>query len=256
MSEGQPVLGRFVWHDLMTSDVDKAVAFYTELFGWGIKEADMGGWKYRMIQAGGTEHGGFAPLEADRGLPSHWVSYCTVDDVDAAVARSEKLGGRTFVPGSDIPGTGRFAVIADPQGAVISPFKPNAWGGDSPMPTGPFCWDELMATDPAAAAKFYGEVFGWKTEAQDMGGGMTYHLWKRANGYDAGGMMKKPEGVGPAVWLPYVAVDDADASAARVPQLGGQVCVPPTDIPNVGRFAVFNDPTGATTAILKPIMPA
>src|SRR6185295_2999972 len=101
MSEGQPVLGKFVWHDLMTSDVDQAISFYTDLFGWTINEADMGpGGKYRMIHAAGTDHGGFMPLEAGHGAPSHWVSYCTVADVDAALAAAERLGGKTHVPGT------------------------------------------------------------------------------------------------------------------------------------------------------------
>src|SRR5262249_32028264 len=101
----------------------------------------------------------------------------------------------------------------------------------------------------------YGEVFGWKTEAMDMGGGMTYHLWKRGNGQNAGGMLQKPDGAPPAAWLPYIGVDNADECVARLTQLGGQVCTPPTDIPNVGRFAVFTDPTGATTAVLQPMPP-
>jgi uncharacterized protein len=255
MSEPESSLGRPVWHDLMTTDVDKAIAFYKDLFGWTIKEVDMGGGPYRMIHAAGADHGGISPLQEGDGPVSHWLAHVTVDDADAAAARSTAHGGTTIVPPSDIPNVGRFTVIADPTGGVISAFKPNpGQGGEEPTERpapGTFCWDELLALDPEAAGQFYSAVFGWQVAPQDMGA-MTYYLWKRTNGKDAGGMLKKPDGAPPSAWIPYVAVENANERTERVRQLGGQVYVPPTDIPNVGRFSVFADPTGATIALLGP----
>jgi hypothetical protein len=257
MSEGQqPVLGKFVWHDLMTSDVDKAIAYYTELFGWTIKDIDMGPMVYKMIHAAGQDQGGIVPLDPHHGAPPHWMSYATVPDVDQAVAKAQELGGRVAVPGTDIPNVGRFAVIGDPTGSMISPFKPNVWGGEGaagPPAPGTFAWHELLALDPAAAGHFYSEIFGWKVVDMDMGPMGTYHLLRRDNGKDAGGMMKKPDGSsGPSAWLPYVQVEDTNQTAKRVTELGGQVFVPPTDIPNVGRFAVTADPLGAMIAVIGP----
>src|SRR5437588_116386 len=152
MSEGQPVLGKFVWRDLMSTDLDKSIAFHLDLFGWTIEEFSMGpGGTYKMIHAAGGNHGGFVQISAEQaaqGTPSYWMCHCTVEDVDAAVAQSERLGGKTLVPATDIPTVGRYGVIADPQGAVLSAFKPNTPGGEEaagPPAPGTFCWHELLA---------------------------------------------------------------------------------------------------------------
>jgi uncharacterized protein len=256
MAEEQKALGKFVWHDLMTTDVEKAVAYYTDLFGWTINEVEVEGFgKYKMIHAAGEDHGGIGPLDSAAGQPSHWICYVTVDDVDAACAKAVELGGQAPVPGTDIPKIGRFAVIGDPQGAMISPYKPDEWRGEGyegPGRPGTFVWHELLAADPDAEGRFFSQIFGWKVEPMPMGEMGTYYLFKRDNGKDAGGMLQKPPGSGgPSSWLPYVGVEDVDATAARVEPLGGKVWVPPTDIPNIGRFAVTSDPTGAFIAMYK-----
>ncbi|HTQ79375.1 MAG TPA: VOC family protein [Thermoanaerobaculia bacterium] len=255
MSAEQPVLGKFVWHDLMTSDVDKAIAYYTELFGWTIKDIPMGPTTYKMIHGGGQDQGGIAPLDPNQGAPSHWLCHATVASADAAAATAEQLGGKVLVPPSDIPNIGRFSILQGPLGAVISAYTPNAWAGEGaegPPAVGSFCWHELLALDPQVGGHFFSTIFGWTITDVDMGPMGTYHLFKRDNGKDAGGMLKKPDGNPPSAWLPYVQVADANATAERVRELGGQVFVPPTDIPNVGRFAVTADPTGAVIAILGP----
>jgi len=116
---------------------------------------------------------------------------------------------------------------------------------------GEFCWNELMTRDPEAAAKFYSELVGW--EAADSGmPGMKYTLWK-TDGKDKGGMMLMPPDVPaqvPAHWMAYITVDDVDVSAKKTAELGGIVIVPPQDIPEVGRFTVIQDPTGATVGLI------
>lgn len=118
-----------------------------------------------------------------------------------------------------------------------------------------------MSTDPAAAGAFYEKVFGWKPRPVEMGGGMVYTLLDRpgvknvkGDQQSAGGMMRSPEGVPYSFWLAYVAVDNADQISERATKLGGKVTVPPQDIPNVGRFACWMDPQGASIAILQPKM--
>lgn len=260
MAEEQKVLGKFVWHDLMTTDLEKAVAYYTDLFGWTINEVEMEGFgKYKMIHAAGEDHGGIVPLDAAAGHPSHWICYVTVDDVDAAAAKAVELGGQNPVPAMDIPNVGRFAVIIDPQGAMISPYKPTEWRGEGyegPGRPGTFVWHELLAVDPEAEGRFFSEIFGWTVVPMPMGEMGTYHLFKRdigGTGKDAGGMLQKPPGSSGPSWLPYVGVEDVDATAARVEPLGGKIWVPPTDIPNIGRFAVTSDPTGAFIAMYKSV---
>jgi predicted enzyme related to lactoylglutathione lyase len=115
---------------------------------------------------------------------------------------------------------------------------------------GTFCWNELMTTDDEAAKNFYGALFGWQYKAGDVPG-MAYNEIHQG-GMPFGGLMKMGAEFGdtPSHWMAYVAVDDVDATAAKVTELGGSVCVPPTDIPNVGRFAVINDPTGAALSVI------
>lgn len=249
-----PTNGRFVWYDLNTTDLEAAKTFYTELFGWNVMAHNMGeAGDYDMINLGGQGIGGMMPVRQE-GIPSHWISYITVDDVDAAVERAGKMGGQVLMPAMDIPEVGRFAVVADGQGACFSPFKfagefpPEAEG---PPPAGQFCWNELLTTDVDAAKAFYGEVIGWTSQDHDMGELGAYTVLNRGEKMEGGIMKMPPEAKAPPHWLPYVNVGDVDATAARVTDLGGCVHCPPTDIPGVGRFAVAADPSGAAFAIFK-----
>jgi predicted enzyme related to lactoylglutathione lyase len=120
---------------------------------------------------------------------------------------------------------------------------------------GAFCWNELATTDLESAQNFYKTLLGWEIkESKATGeceGSMVYNEIV-VGGQHVGGIYKMgPEfGQAPSHWVAYVAVDDVDARARQVWELGGKVCVPPTDIPNVGRFCVINDPTGATIALI------
>ncbi len=114
--------GAFSWCDLMTTDVKAAKAFYSKLFGWDMEEMAMAGMPYTVVKAGGKGIGGIAPMPKDaaKGTPPTWGIYVTVDDVDATAETAKQLGARLLVPPQDIPKVGRFCVIQDPQGAVIS----------------------------------------------------------------------------------------------------------------------------------------
>ena len=120
------------------------------------------------------------------------------------------------------------------------------------IPThGAFCWNELSTTNVEAAKSFYTELLGWTLKESNVAG-MTYNEIVVGGGQHVGGIfqMGAEFGSAPSHWMPYVAVEDVDASAKRVEELGGKVCVPPTDIPNTGRFCVINDPTGATLSLI------
>ena len=117
--------------------------------------------------------------------------------------------------------------------------------------TGTFCWNELATSDREAAKRFYTELFGW-TPNEAQFGPTTYTTFKSGGREIAGMLQMSPEwGATPPHWMAYVAVDDVDETVRRVWELGGKVCVPPTDIPSVGRFSVINDPTGATLSVIK-----
>jgi predicted enzyme related to lactoylglutathione lyase len=245
-----PKTGRFVWHDHVSKDPKTALKFYTQLFGWkGLSHAP----EYTMIEANGQTLGGFIDL-AEPSVPAHWVAYATVSDVDATADKAKSLGGKILIAPRDIPNVGRFASIADPRGAVLSPIA-LAKAPEEPegMPAvGTFCWNELMTDDVAGAEMFYAALYGWTTKNTDMGPAGTYTIFERGD-KQAGGMMKKPEMAKdvPSHWLHYVAVANVDTAVAKAEGLGAKVLVKPQDIPNVGRFAVLQDPVGAVLAVFR-----
>ena len=249
--------GRFVWHDLMTTDVERAKSFYAALLGWRYEIADMGEMgEYPMIYAGECGLGGIVALDAAAGAPSHWIAYVTVEDVGAAAKRGEAAGGATCVPPTPIPNVGRFAVLTDPVGGAISPFVSGQ--GDQPEDSGPppagtVCWNELLTTDAARALPFYRAVFGWGHGTMDLGPAGTYHLLKR-DGKDVAGVLELPAGALPRpIWVPYFVVADVDADFARATEMAASVRIPPQDIPGVGRFAMLADPTGAVFSLFRGI---
>jgi predicted enzyme related to lactoylglutathione lyase len=249
MSTGvQTAIGKFVWHENNSTDVEKAKRFYADLLGWETEVWKPGEMDYAMIKVGEHMHGGF--MAAQGGAPSHWLGHVLVEDVDETVRRAEAAGGRILAGPMDIPEVGRFAVIADPQGAVLSAFAP---AGEAPQPEGVFVWDELTTSDPEAATSFYGEVFGWSAHGMDMGEMGTYTIFRRAGDVDVAGCMRTPEGMeAPPHWLAYIGVDDIDATTARAKELGATIYVEPTDIPNVGRFSIVQDPAGAVFGLFRP----
>jgi len=113
--------GAFSWFELITSDVDGAKKFYANLFGWNTEDMPMGDMNYTIVKVGEEGLGGImsTPPQAE-GAPPNWGVYVTVDDVDATAGKAEELGGKILVPPTDIPNVGRFCVLQDPQGAVIS----------------------------------------------------------------------------------------------------------------------------------------
>ncbi|MEW6336895.1 MAG: VOC family protein [Acidobacteriota bacterium] len=247
--------GRFVWHELMAADIEAAIGFYGALFGWTAYEMEMGeGATYRVLRSGDRDIGGTTPLEQGETGPSRWLMSVTVDDVTATAHEAKAHGGTVIVPPTPIPGVGEFAVIADPQGASVSALRCDPWRPEE-VPPGPgrFCWYELLTTNAEAAAHFYGALFGWGHGTFDMGGGMTYHLFKRDGKDVAGAMVMPADAQAAPMWLPYMLAEDVDASAARAVGLGARQCLAPHDIPGVGRFAVLDDPQGATFALFKPL---
>ncbi len=121
MEQSMKQHGAFSWNELMTTDIDGAKKFYGELLGWSMQDVptcDMG---YVMAKAGDKEVGGIMAIPNDfKAMPPAWGSYITVDDVDARSALAKKLGGKVVLAPQDIPEVGRFAVISDPQGAILS----------------------------------------------------------------------------------------------------------------------------------------
>jgi uncharacterized protein len=228
------------WHELYTSDLGVA-SFYAELLGAEIQTEDMGDFQYPMLKQGDSLHGGFVQKDKDHEhVPSHWYPYVVVDDVDASTEKAKSLGSQLLHGPADVDVI-RFAVLMDPQhatyGVISSPNPPAA---------GLFVWDELHATDVGAARQHYSSLFGWTTsEAME-----NYEIFS-AGETQVAGLYADSDAPG-SYWLTYLGVDDVDAATERAQGLGAGVLVGPADIPNIGRFSVITDPTGAAVGLYKP----
>ncbi len=251
--------GKFVWFEHASSDPKKAQKFYAEVIGW--KVLPWGDSTYEMIQAGDTPEsmiGGYTTPRA--GEKAHWISYVSVDDVDATAKAAAANGGKVLEEPHDLPDVGRTARIADPQGAELYLFR-NASGdpADSPGTEAPpprrIFWNELHTSDPGKALSFYEKLLGYTHQTMDMGPDGPYHVLSSRDGVGRGGIMGQVTKEWGPHWLPYVSVDDPDATLERVKKHGGKVHYGPEDIPGIGRFGVLVDPTGAVLAIMKAIPP-
>lgn len=247
--------GTFCWAELATSDGPAAKAFYTGLLDWQAHDDPLpSGGTYTMY----THQDGYVAASygltdemKQMGVPTHWLLYVSVEDARATAAKAAELGGTVVKEAFDVGEVGSMAVLQDPSGATFAVWQAKASRGTdhTDMKPNTVCWNELATRDAAAAGVFYSALFGWQAEEMPMEG-TSYTMFKNGEA-QAAGMMQMTEEWGdiPSHWMMYLAVDDCDASAARAAELGGNVCVPPTDIP-VGRFAVLDDPQGGTFSII------
>jgi uncharacterized protein len=235
--------GTFSWVDLATTDTDAAKRFYTGLFGWDLDDQPIpGDGVYTMLLRDGKAVA--ALFEGQEGMPTAWSSYVTVESADAAAARASDLGGVPMGDPFDVMDAGRMAVIQDPTGAVFSVWEPHgSIGAQLVNVPGALTLNQLNTSDPEAAASFYEGLFGWRTE-QVASGDQDY--WGIYNGdrLNAGMMRLQPDAGAPPHWLAYFGTEDVDADAGRIGETGGQVMVPPVDVPG-GRILVAQDPQGA-----------
>jgi hypothetical protein len=253
--------GRFVWYDLLTGDLPAAMAFYSEVVGWRTQPFGDGS-DYTMWVGEQGPLGGMSLLPAaakQMGAPPYWQSNVEVANLDETVAKVKELGGKIHHQ-EEVPTVGRFAVIADPQGAVIAVFTParDMPCHDSSKP-GEFSWHELYTTDHEAAFAFYQQIVGWERLGEfDMGAMGKYLLWGR-EGKQLGGMMTTPKGMTtpdgrevPPSWMYYVTTADLDGALARAKAKGGRVLNGPMDVPGGQRIVQLMDPQGAAFALVTP----
>ena len=250
---------RFVWYELMTSDAAAAAGFYSKVVGWTAEDSGMPGMAYTLMKVGDAQVAGVmgTPPELQAiGAPSTWSGYVAVDDVDATEARVLQLGGKVLRPAGDIPEVGRFAVVADPQGASFMLFKPLR-SDPPPMPApgapGTTGWHELHAMDGATIWKFYATLFGWtKGEALDMGPGGIYQMFD-IDGVPSGAVMTKDAEEPAPGWRYYFQVDAIDAAIQRLTQGGGVVTMGPHQVPGDIWIVHARDPQGAVFALMSMV---
>ena len=243
--------GRFVWFEYVSKDARKAQGFFGELFGWSTKAVPMPQGEYTMIAApdGRTIGGYFAA--PDPKTPAGWLPYLQVQSAADIAAQVKKLGGSVMKQPFKVGDFATMAIVADPLGASLALWQPSN-REEPPKPTvGHFVWNELPSKNPEASVKFYTQIGGFTESKMDMGGMGTYHLLE-SDGQSRAGIMAQQMPEAPHAWLPYVQVASADQTVEKARKLGATIAVPATDIPNVGRFAIFVDTQGTATGILQP----
>ena len=253
------LLGKFIWHELMTPDAQAAADFYSSVLPWTSEASTVPG--YVLWMRGPVGVAGLMPQPQsvrDSGTPPSWLVYIAAPDVDATVEAAQALGGKLLKAPTDIPGIGRFAVLSDPLGAAFAVFTPAMAPppGGTPEPLGRFSWHELATTDPQGALAFYAELFGWtRGPAHDMGAGGLYQIIEQA-GVQIGGLHVLEDPSKPPRWLSYVQIEGLDAAVEAVGTLGGRVLRGPHDVPGGSRVAHILDPQGGMIALHEPARPA
>jgi len=246
--------GRFLWYELVTTDVAAANAFYADVIGWGTQEAATAA-AYTLFTAAGSAVSGLMRLpDAARqsGLRPSWVGYVGVDDVDAAAERIERLGGAVYVPPTDVPNISRVSVAADPQMATIAVLKWVNGGQDEPADLdapGRVGWHELLAADWEKAFAFYREVFGWQRARSQAGEPSSYQLFS-TGGQTVGGMFTKPATQPVPFWLYYFNVADIDEATRRVKAGGGRIVNGPIEVLGSRWILQCTDPQSALFALV------
>jgi len=249
--------GTFCWIELGTTDQNAAKEFYGSLFGWTANDFPMGpGGVYTMFQLQGRDCAAGYTLNPEmrkRGVPPHWMLYIATANADETAAKAAKAGGTVVVEPFDVMDFGRMAVIQDPAGTMFSVWQPLSHTGTriTAVP-GTLCWADLSTPDQAGAAKFYGEVFGWKLlPGEDASG----YLHIDNGGQPIGGVppaqYRNPNV--PPHWLLYFFVEDCNASTAQAKEAGAQIHMGPMTVERVGHMSVLADPQGATFALFQPL---
>jgi len=253
--------GAFIWYELMTTDADGAKAFYDSVAGWDVGEGAAEYQGYRMInRKDGGFAGGVMPLTDEmqqHGARPTWLGYIHVSDVDQTIGKIEAAGGKALMPAMDIPNVGRIAMVADPQGIPFYVMKPIPPANDPNAQSDVFSttaeqrvgWNELMTSDPAAARKFYGELFGWTSEEfMPMGENGEYRFWAR-QGQTIGAVCGEM-GSGNSKWRFYIRVPSISSAVEAVKAGGGTVSMGPHEVPGGDHIIIGNDPQGAEFALV------
>ena len=246
--------GEFVWHDLMTPNAAGAHEFYGKVVGWKTQpwESDP---SYVMFAARSGPVGG---VTETRSTTPHWLPYIGTTDVDATVEAATRLGARVLTAPEPLPSGGRYAALADPQGAVFGVYSSggsDSWSADTTPQPGEFSWHELATSvAPNIAFAFYAALFDWDEINQHDMGSMGMYLVFGRKGRQLGGMFDKGAAgqPGSAYWLGYVKVTDLEGTVERAKAARGSLLMGPMDVPGGDRVAQLMDPHGAFFALHKP----
>ncbi|MFF0064932.1 VOC family protein [Streptomyces sp. NPDC005279] len=245
------------WLDLGSPDVEAAAAFYGALFGWELRTMGPEAGGYGFLRLNERTVAAIGPL-TEAGAASAWTPYFQTADADATTRAVERAGGTVRVPPMDVFTEGRMAAYTDPTGARFAVWQPGDTKGlEAVNDANTLSWTELYTTDAAAAKDFYRSVFSWDYKDVPVAG-TTYTVVSPPGGGESatqGGIMQLAkenlEAGSRSEWHPYFEVADVDATFAEATRQGATPMFPPIDAEGVGRLAMFTDPFGAPSAIIR-----
>ena len=253
--------GTFCWFELATRDQQAAKKFYQSIFGWAVDDQPMGpGETYSIFRINGKDVAAGYTMRAEQrsqGMPPNWMIYVLVESADRAAASAAQLGGRVVAPPFDVMEAGRMSVISDPTGAHLCVWEPKKnLGVGLKGEHGTVVWADLSSPDPATAAAFYSDLFGWRMVGADGKPAKPGDYFHIVNGDEyIGGVApaahRDPHA--PAHWLLYFASDNADGSLKKVLSLGGKTLMPMEVMGDARKYAIVADPQGATFGIVQEL---
>jgi predicted enzyme related to lactoylglutathione lyase len=250
MTTGEPC-----WIHLFTSDVDTAISFYGDLFGWSAGEPseEFGG--YRMFLRGEEPIAGL--MANDTGGPSTWQIYLQTPDLQATLDRAKARGATLVTDAMDIADLGSLADLIDPSGALIGAWQAGTFPGfQTRAEVGSPAWFETLSKSYDDSVEFYRDAFGWETSTMSDTPEFRYTTLgenenARAGIMDAAAFL----GDEPSRWQFYVKVEDTDETVAEAVASGGEVTQAAEDSP-YGRIAGLIDPAGVAFSVLGPNLEA
>lgn len=241
------------WVDLGCPDLEAGKAFYGRVFGWEFESTGPELGNYTLCKKNGKYVAGIGPQQ-ESPRPPTWDVYLSCIDADTTATDVKGAGGVILMGPMQVENQGRVLVAADPAGAVVSFWQPEAMiGAQLVGEPGTIVWNELITRDAPAADEFYTSLFPYEMEQVGDGGGFDYKVFK-IDGRPVGGRMQmtgdwaKPS----SHWLTYFGASDTDEAVATITAQGGHIEMPAKDT-EYGRFAVCVDPFGATFAVIKPM---
>ena len=244
---GEVYVGKFVWIDLLTEDVQAAAAFYEGLFGWRA-EPSKEDRSYSVFSKDGQVFGGLTAVKnQDSKAPeSVWLLTLSVEDVDRSVAVVKERGGKLLEGPVDAGGRGRMALVSDVHGAPLILLR--ATGGDpadARAGVGQWFWTDLFTQDAKKAGEFYSALVGYQQERIEVGKDHQYNVLKK-NGRERAGIVELQKDGLEANWLPYFKVMDIGPVIQKARKLGGKLILKTNDV------AILADSTGAAFGIQMP----
>lgn len=239
----------FIWHDLVTPDLDSSKAFYSSVFGWTFKDVNTKGLRIASIYAGNTRIGG--AIEVPKANSAVWIKVIPVDDLERRVALVEQNGGKVLLPPATVPGRGTQVIMEGAEGEEFS-FVGNveaSFGRDTGMGDHHFVWSELWADTPESSKAFYEVVFGVETEVEEVDE-RPYWIF-HSGAQKVAGMIGNPITNQGTQWVPYVMSSNPSEVVDNARAGGAFVVLEPSPEVRDGKFGIFQDPSGALVCVQK-----